>query len=183
MKMFSDCSGECCVCAVGNHCVAGHGDDEYFPADVDTVINRLLNNEYPSYRREMLEYIGMTEEDFEAYIAKPTDTSDLKNKESDDEPLKFPYRPEPFAKVPVTITKTVFNSKYWIVGDLYYISIKVEQDPSMYFLHSKSDDAVTLVKADGALRKAKLSCFLEGEYTALAHITQEELYEYVSKLY
>lgn len=34
MKMFSDCSGECCVCAVGNHCVAGHGDDE---TEEDTV--------------------------------------------------------------------------------------------------------------------------------------------------
>lgn len=183
MSMFSDCCGECCICAVGDGCVPLHGDNEYHPANRRTIISRLKNNEYQSYRKMMLDYIGMTEEDFEAYMANSTDESDPENCESDDEPPKFPYRPEPFAKVPVTITKTVFNSKYWIVGDLYYISIKGEQDPSMYFLHSKSDDVVTLIKADCALRKAKLSCFLEGEYTVLAHITPEELYEYVSKLY
>ena len=32
MKMFSDCSGECCVCACGGFCLAGIGDDDFSPA-------------------------------------------------------------------------------------------------------------------------------------------------------
>lgn len=62
--MFSDCSGECCVCSVGDYCLAGHGDDDYSPASKDQVIERLKNNEYPRYRQVMLDYIGMSENDF-----------------------------------------------------------------------------------------------------------------------
>lgn len=57
MKMFSDCSGECCVCACGNFCLAGHGDDDYSPASKDEVIKRLDNNRYPSYRNSMIQYL------------------------------------------------------------------------------------------------------------------------------
>ena len=37
MKMFSDCSGECCVCANGGYCIAGHGDDYFSPASKDSL--------------------------------------------------------------------------------------------------------------------------------------------------
>ena len=57
MNMFSDCSGECCVCACGNFCLAGHGDDDYSPASKDEVIKRLDNNRYPSYRSSMIQYL------------------------------------------------------------------------------------------------------------------------------
>ena len=46
MKMFSDCSGECCVCAFGNFCLAGHGDDDYRLASKEKIIDRLNRNEY-----------------------------------------------------------------------------------------------------------------------------------------
>jgi len=36
MKMFSDCSGSCLDCGAyytSANCLAGHGDDNYFPID------------------------------------------------------------------------------------------------------------------------------------------------------
>ena len=54
MKMFSDCSGECCVCACGNGCLAGHGDDDFCPASSQQIIERLNNGEYPNYRQTMI---------------------------------------------------------------------------------------------------------------------------------
>lgn len=54
MKMFSDCSGECCVCACGNGCLAGHGDDDFSPASSQQIIERLNNGEYPNYRQTMI---------------------------------------------------------------------------------------------------------------------------------
>lgn len=57
MKWFSDCSGECCVCANGDFCLAGHGDDDYSPASKDEVITRLDNYEYYSYRANMIQYL------------------------------------------------------------------------------------------------------------------------------
>lgn len=54
MKMFSDCSGECCVCACGGFCLAGHGDDDFCPASTDQIITRLNNGNYPDYRDTMI---------------------------------------------------------------------------------------------------------------------------------
>jgi hypothetical protein len=54
MKMFSDCSGECCVCACGNGCLAGHGDDDFFPASNQQIIERLNNGKYTNYRQTMI---------------------------------------------------------------------------------------------------------------------------------
>lgn len=58
MKMFSDCSGECCVCACGSGaCLAGHGDDDYSPASKDEIIRRLDEGQYKSYRQYMIDYL------------------------------------------------------------------------------------------------------------------------------
>lgn len=57
MKLFSDCSGECCLCGVGRYCVAGHGDDEYYPASKDVIIERLNKGEYPSYTNVMKNHL------------------------------------------------------------------------------------------------------------------------------
>ena len=57
MKMFSDCSGECCLCGCGAGCLAGHGDDDFWPASKEQIIERLDNNEYPSYRRLMKDHL------------------------------------------------------------------------------------------------------------------------------
>jgi len=54
MKMFSDCSGECCVCACGDFCLAGHGDDDYSLASKERIIARLDKGEYPSYTDYMI---------------------------------------------------------------------------------------------------------------------------------
>ena len=61
MKMFSDCSGECCVCSCAGFCLAGNGADDYSPASREQVIDRRKKNKYPSYRQMMLDYVGMTE--------------------------------------------------------------------------------------------------------------------------
>ena len=55
MKMFSDCSGECCVCACGDFCLAGHGDDDYSLASKEQIIARLDKGEYSSYRNTMID--------------------------------------------------------------------------------------------------------------------------------
>lgn len=57
MKMFSDCSGECCVCGCGDMCLAGHGDDDFFPASKEKIIDRLKKGEYPHYRKYMIDYL------------------------------------------------------------------------------------------------------------------------------
>lgn len=54
MKMFSDCSGECCVCACGGGCLAGHGDDDFWPASSEVIIERLNTGKYASYRDVMI---------------------------------------------------------------------------------------------------------------------------------
>ena len=54
MKMFSDCSGECCLCACGEGCLAGHGDDYYCSASDEQIIERLNKGRYPDYREIMI---------------------------------------------------------------------------------------------------------------------------------
>lgn len=51
MKMFSDCSGECCVCSAGASgapCIAGHGDDDFSLASKEQIIDNLNKGRYPS---------------------------------------------------------------------------------------------------------------------------------------
>lgn len=55
MKLFTDCSGECCICACGDACIAGHGDDYYSLASKEQIIKRLNEGRYPSYTDIMLE--------------------------------------------------------------------------------------------------------------------------------
>lgn len=54
MKMFSDCSGECCICACGDACIAGHGDDYYSLASKEQIIARLDKGQYKSYTNVMI---------------------------------------------------------------------------------------------------------------------------------
>ena len=57
MKMFSDCSGECALCACGGFCLAGHGDDDYYPARPEQIIERLNKAQYPNYKDLMIQYL------------------------------------------------------------------------------------------------------------------------------
>lgn len=45
MKIGSDCSGECILCANSGFCLAGHGDDDFFPATKEQLISRVKNAE------------------------------------------------------------------------------------------------------------------------------------------
>lgn len=54
MKMFSDCSGECCICACGDFCLAGHGDDDYCLATKEQLISRLDKGQYTSHTNIMI---------------------------------------------------------------------------------------------------------------------------------
>lgn len=58
MKMFSNCSGECCVCANHRCCVAGHGDDDFFPASKEQIIENLDMGLYPRYIDYMVKYLA-----------------------------------------------------------------------------------------------------------------------------
>lgn len=46
MKMFSDCSGPCCLCIWSEGCLAGHGDDDFYPATNEQLIEKLHNRPY-----------------------------------------------------------------------------------------------------------------------------------------
>ena len=49
MKLFTDCSGECCVCACDGGCLAGHGDDDFILASKEDILYNLLHGKYPHY--------------------------------------------------------------------------------------------------------------------------------------
>jgi hypothetical protein len=57
MKMFSDCSGECCVCSCAGGCLAGHDDDDFTPATKEQIIERLDDNKYSRYHDYMKLYL------------------------------------------------------------------------------------------------------------------------------
>ena len=57
MKMFSDCSGECCLCACAGFCLAGHGDDDFCPATKDQIIDRLNKGEWSHYKDFMIDHL------------------------------------------------------------------------------------------------------------------------------
>ena len=57
MKIFTDCSGECCICCCGDFGLAGHGDDDFSLATKEQVIKRLNRGSYPGYRQMMIDYL------------------------------------------------------------------------------------------------------------------------------
>lgn len=57
MMLGSACSGECCLCACGRGCIAGHGDDYFSPASKEQIIDRLNKGEYPGYTEVMKKYL------------------------------------------------------------------------------------------------------------------------------
>ena len=56
MKLMSDCN-DCCICGAGGCCLAGIGDNDYFPATKEQVIERLDNHKYYLHRDEMIQYL------------------------------------------------------------------------------------------------------------------------------
>lgn len=54
MKMFTDCSGPCCICACGDYCLAGHGDDYFTVAKKEKITERLDHGMYRSYAETMI---------------------------------------------------------------------------------------------------------------------------------
>ena len=54
MKMFSDCSGECCVCLSGDYCLAGNGDDDFQPATTEQITQRLQIGKYQDFKDTMI---------------------------------------------------------------------------------------------------------------------------------
>ena len=70
MTWFTDCSGECCVCACGSLCLAGHGDDDFSPATTEQILERLKNGNYPNYRKMMIDELARRGVD---YIDYPTE--------------------------------------------------------------------------------------------------------------
>lgn len=51
-----DCS-DCCICGAGSGCLAGIGDNDYYPATKEQVIERLNNNKYEWDRKKMIKYL------------------------------------------------------------------------------------------------------------------------------
>lgn len=60
MKLFTDCSGECCICQNGDFCLTGNGEDDYEPATRNQVLERLREGKYASYRVCMVKYLYET---------------------------------------------------------------------------------------------------------------------------
>lgn len=57
MKLFPDCISKCHICAIGGHCIAGNGDDDYFPASKEKIIDNLDHGYYPSDKNRMIRYL------------------------------------------------------------------------------------------------------------------------------
>lgn len=55
--MFTNCSGECCICTCGDGCLAGNGDDYSGYAEKEQVIRRLDNGRYRNYTKMMKQYL------------------------------------------------------------------------------------------------------------------------------
>lgn len=70
MKWFTDCSGECCICACDGVCLAGHGDDDFSPATNEQILGRLKNGNFPYYRQTMIDELARRGVD---YIDHPTE--------------------------------------------------------------------------------------------------------------
>jgi hypothetical protein len=58
MKMFSECSGECCVCSNSGFCLAGHGDDDFSPASKEKIIENLDEGKYSDYTEYMIKHLA-----------------------------------------------------------------------------------------------------------------------------
>lgn len=58
MKMFSECSGECCVCSNGGFCLAGHGDDDFSLASKEKIIQNLDEGKYSNYTEYMIKCLA-----------------------------------------------------------------------------------------------------------------------------
>ena len=54
MKLFSDCM-DCCICRAGDGgCLAGIGDDDFYPATTEQIIERLRAGEYSHDKDKMI---------------------------------------------------------------------------------------------------------------------------------
>lgn len=72
MMLGSACSGECCLCACGRGCIAGHGEDYFSPASKEQIIDRLDKGEYPDYTEVMRKYLR----DFYGYYYNNNESED-----------------------------------------------------------------------------------------------------------
>lgn len=57
MKLFPDCITKCHICALGGHCIAGNGDDDFSPASKEKIIDNLDHDYYPSDTNRMIRYL------------------------------------------------------------------------------------------------------------------------------
>ena len=57
MTLFPSCWGKCSVCACGDRCFAGDGDDDFQVATEDQLIARLYRGEYLDYTGIMKDYL------------------------------------------------------------------------------------------------------------------------------
>lgn len=69
MSMFTDCSGQCCVCKIsGRGCIAGHGDDYFTPASREEIQRRIDDNEYPQWTEYMIKYLQNNHDDIDRKV-------------------------------------------------------------------------------------------------------------------
>lgn len=57
MGFFARCSGKCCVCGCGGFCLAGDGDDDFFPATKEHIIENLDEGRYSDDREYMKKWL------------------------------------------------------------------------------------------------------------------------------
>ncbi len=61
MKLFSACSGPCFICVCNGSCLAGHGDDGFYPVSIIEMkkikqdLEKELKNEIDSFRKYEIE--------------------------------------------------------------------------------------------------------------------------------
>lgn len=110
MKMFSNCSGSCCICSMSTGgCLAGHGDDDFALASYEELIRRLSVNYRhgeEEIKNALITYFEVPEEEIEGIVLKRTQ--------------------EDFEKLLLDISSfrlTVDGMVVDILRDLYYINL------------------------------------------------------------
>ena len=120
MKMFSDCSGECALCACAGFCLAGHGDDDFSFADTDQIIDRLNKGKYADHKELMISFLrqcGITYD--EKQFGKDKNTEEQTTKQPDNESFdNFSYSKarQPLKEVKMQIDADIYDKETTIHG-------------------------------------------------------------------
>lgn len=54
MNLFPNCFNKCNICGAYGMCLAGNGDDDYYPATKEQIVDRLKKGSFSSYEKDIM---------------------------------------------------------------------------------------------------------------------------------